>query len=519
MARKQSNNFGSFDSFVKAEKKDLFRLKPITTEFSKGSIPDSIAAANRESSWSRWRRGYELATATTYNNDYSYPFKYEIPNATTSGNPNPVVSGAFVGYPTANKEFGMHWAIWRYAGSIRCDQLTDPVSSQKLFIESVTEDANYWYVKLAGTWSASNPLPSPFYIPVPGEANGLKPANTEIFEDRIIEADGPIISKDTINPLTQTRYGYVQAVVVAINQETGVLTFKKAGSVQVTPDGVFLTPSSIGFTPGRYLITGSRYSCTCQDFTRRDYSFLSSSTGSNKKQFPRTSLSSIKPGRFELTKRDGILDNSAMTKPGEERSLGVVSPVGFELDYTVTDDNVSSVKASRDNPGVYREFGSTYVRSTSNIAIAGSRAEGPPSYQDYSSVTLNPDTDSVPQITITAVDDSWTPLLDELRYCKHIYALKFKDQVFPPEPSDFPVDIGSMVDWEQSLVAKSEKEQENIREFEQTKRALSLMDVPPYNAQSPAIFPMLQRLFNFATDRILIENFTMFDKDGNPYKP
>jgi len=516
MAKKSGSSFGSF---AQSEVSAPNGVKPITTEFSRGSVPDSLYTINRESAWSRWRRGYELATATTHNNDYSYPFRYEIPNATSSGNPAPVVSGAFVGYPTASKEFGMHWAIWRYAGSVRCDQLTDPVSSQKLFIESVTEDANYWYVKLAGTWSASNTLPPPFYIPVPGEVNGLKPANTEIFEDRIIEADGPIITKDTINPSTQTRYGYVQAVVVAIDQEAGILTFKKGGSVQVTPDGVFITPSSIGFTPGRYLITGSRYSCTCQDFTRRDYSFLSSSTGNNKRQFPRTNLSSIKPGRFELTKRDGILDNSAMTKPGEDRSLEVVSPTGFELDYTVTDDSVSSVNSTRDNPGVYREFGSTYVRSTSNIAIAGSSAEGLPSYQDYSSVTLNPDTDSIPQITITAVDDSWTPLLDELRYCKHIYALKFRDQVFPPEPSDFPVDVGSMAEWEQRLVAKSEKEQESIREFQQTKRALALMDVPPYNAQSPMIFPMLQRLFNFATDRIQIENFTMFDKDGREYTP
>ena len=45
------------------------------------------------------------------------------------------------------------------------------------------------------------------------------------------------------------------------------------------------------------------------------------------------------------------------------------------------------------------------------------------------------------------------------------------------------------------------------------------MDVPPYNCQSPMIFPMLQRLFNFATDRIEIQNFTMFDKDGQPYVP
>jgi hypothetical protein len=516
MARKSGSSFGNFAQSAVTPPNGV---KPITTEFSQGSVPDSLYTINRESAWSRWRRGYELATATTHNNDYSYQFDYEIPNSSSTGNDAIVISGAFTGYPTISKEFGMHWAIWRYAGSVRCDRLTDPVSSQKLFIESVTEDASYWYVKLAGTWSPSNPLPAPFYIPVPGEPDGLKPANTEIFEDRIITVDGPIIDKDTINPQTQTRYGYVQAVVIAINQDTGVLTFKKDGSVQVTPDGILTTPSSIGFTPGRYLITGSRYCCTCQDFTRRDYSFLASSTASNKRQFPRSSAASIKPGRFELTKRDGILDNSAMTRPGQDRTLDVVSPEGFELGYDVTDNNVGSRKATRDNPGVFRDFGSTYVRSTTDIAITGSRPDGIPGYQDYSSVVVSTDTDSIPQVTITAVDDSWAPLLDELRYCKHIYALKFKDRVFPPEPSDFPVGAGSMAAWEQTLVAKSQKEKESIAEFLQTQRALSLMDVPPYNCQSPMIFPMLQRIFNFATDRILIENFTMFDKDGRPYKP
>lgn len=516
MAKKSGNSFGDF---VKGAHFDPRQVKPITTEFSKGSVQGSLYAVNRESAWSRWRRGYELATATTYDSNYNYQFRYEIPNATTTGNPPPVLEGAFVGYPTTNKEFGMHWAIWRYAGSVRCDKLTDPVSSQKLFIESVTEDLNYWYVKLAGTWSSSNPLPSPFYISVPGEPDGLKPANTEIFEDRVITVDGEIIDKNTIDPATQKRYGYVQAVVVAINQETGVLTFKKAGSVQVTPDAVFVTPSPVGFTPGRYLITGSRYSCTCQDFTRRDYAFLSSAGENTKKRFPRSGLSSIKPGRFDLTKRDGILDNSAMTRADQNRSLEVISPEGFELNYEVTDSAVIELRSTRDNPGVYRDFGSTYTRSTSNIAIEGSESEGMPGYNDYSSITETTDKNAVEQITITAVDDIWQPLLDELRYCKHIYALKFKDQVFPPEPSDFPVGIGSMAAWEQKLVAKSEKEKQSLRNFNQTKNSLSKMDVPPYNCQSSVMFPMLQRLFNFATDRIEIQNFTMFDKNGKETTP
>ena len=516
MARKIGSSFGNFQE---TKSYTPGKIKPITTEFSKGSVPDSLYAANRESAWSRWRKGFEIATSSTHNNDYSYAFKYEVPVTTTSGNPQPVISGAFVGYPTSSKELGMHWAVWRYAGSLRCDNLTDPVSNNKLYVETVTEDSNYWYVKLTGTWSSGNPLPAPFYVPVPGEPNGLRPATTEIFEDRIVEENGAIINKNTINSATQTRYGYVQAVAVNINPFTGVITFKKAGSVQVTPDAVFISPSPIGFTPGRFLITGSRYCCTCQDFTHRDYSFIATSGEGNKKQFPKSTLSSIKPGRFELTKRDGILDNSAMTSADVNRAIEVYAPSGFTLDYTVSNDSNVDLKATRDNPGVYREFGFIYTRATTNISIPGASAEGMPAYDDYSSFQLNTDANSIPQDVLLSLSDNWTPLLDELRYCKHIYALKFKDQLFPPEPSDFPVGIGSMTAWEQRLVAQAQKEQQDLRDFRETKKALAMMDVPPYNCQSPLMYPMLQKLFNIVTDQITIENFTMFDKKGRPYVP
>jgi hypothetical protein len=508
MAKRSGNNFGDFQK-VKPFNPGI--IKPITTEFSKGSVPDSIYAANRESAWSRWRKGYELANAYTYNNEYTFSFNYEAPNTASPGNPNTVISGAFVGFPTSNKELGMHWAIWRYAGSVRTDKLTDPVSTQKLFVESVTEDLIYWYIKLAGTWSSANPLPAPFYIPVSGEINGLKPANTEIFEDRILVEDGIIITSNTINPQTQTRYGYVQAVVVAINQDTGVLTFKKAGSVYVSPDKQFISPSPVGFTPGRFLITGSRYACTCQDFTRRDYSFVMGQSNSNQKQFPRTRASVIKPGRFEVTQVDGVVDNSAMTEPGVNRDLDIYAPKGFELDYTVTNASNTDLKATRDNPGVYREFGSIYKRSTSNISTPGSTAEGMPGYDDYSSFLSVTDGNSIPQDVILSISDNWTPLLDELRYCKHIYALKFRDKLFPPEPSDFPVGITGMVEWEQKLVKQTEIKIQKDREYLKTVRSLSVMDVPPYNAQSPILFPVIQKLFNIATNKILIENFTMLN--------
>jgi hypothetical protein len=87
-------------------------------------------------------------------------------------------------------------------------------------------------------------------------------------------------------------------VATNVDPFTGIVTFKKAGSIYVTPDAVFQTPSSESFTPGRFLITGSRYGCSCQDFTHRDYSFISSSAGTDKKFFARSSASVIKPGRL-----------------------------------------------------------------------------------------------------------------------------------------------------------------------------------------------------------------------------
>jgi hypothetical protein len=208
-----------------------------------------------------------------------------------------------------------------------------------------------------------------------------------------------------------------------------------------------------------------------------------------------------------------------MTAADVDRSLEVYAPENFELDYTVTDSSVTDLKATRDNPGVYREFGYIYTRSTSNISSQGSSSEGIPVYDDYSSEIVETDADSISQDVITAVADNWTPLLDELRYCKHIYALKFRDRLFPPEPSDFPVDRESMANWEQKLVEKTTKKQTEARTFYSTQKALALMDVPPYNCQSPLLYPVLQKLLNITTDRITIDNFTMFDKNGTAYKP
>ena len=507
---KSKNNFGSFSSFTKEKDRDPFRLTPIKTEFSKGSVPDSLYSANRESAWSRWRRGYELATAAFYDNDFSYPFEYHMPDTTGSGtNLNPVISGAFVGFPTVSKEFGMHWAGWRYAGSIRSDNSVDPVSSNRLYIEAVTEDSTNWYVKLAGSWSPANKLPPPFYVPVVGQPDGLKPLITEIMEDRVLTVGGDIIDKDTINPATQKRYGYLQAVLTAINENTGILTFKKAGSVRVTPDKQYVTPSTAPFTVGRYLITGSRFCCSCQDFTHRDYAFMTNPAASDRKFFPRNRLSYVKPGRHEVITLSGVVDNNAMTSINVNRRMDVYAPSGFTVQSSGSYFNTVKENSTRDNVGVYVDFGSTYTRGTSNPAIPGSKPDGMPRYNDY----------STEQGVITSITDNWTPVLDEMRYCKHIYALKFKDETFPPEPSDFPVEAGSMAAWEQRLVENTEKDQKEIASFIMTTNALAGMDVPPYNCQSPIMMPMMQKLFNMPSDLIVMQGFTMIDKNGNRYQP
>lgn len=512
MAKKSKGTFGSFQGNQNFSPKII---KPFQTEFSKGSVPDSLYAANRESAWTRWRRGYELATATFYDNDFQYPFKYTIPvpgsTPSSVANAQPTVSGAFVGFPTKNKELGMHWAGWRYAGSLRCDNLVDPISTQRLFIEAVTEDNDYWYVKLAGSWSPANPLPPPFFVRLGGGPVGLTPITTEIMEDRVITQGGDIINADTINPNTQTRYGYVQAVLVQTGQFTGILKFRKAGSVYVTPDKQFLTPSPVGFTPGRFLITGARFCCSCQDFTRRDYAFVQANGDTTRKIFPQTNIANLKPGRYEVTSLSGKVDNSAMTSAKVNRQMDVYAPSGFAVPFSVGGSTQGN-NVNRDYPGVFRDFGAIYLRKvqqpgeTSDIKTT---ADSMPGYDDYSSSNGK----------ITAVSDNWTPLLDEFRYCKHIYALKFKDGTFPPEPSDFPVGLGLMASWEQKIVDETESDQLDAKAALMTRKSLSRMDVPPYNCQSPMMMPMMQKLFNIPSDLIVMENFVMIDKNGNEYVP
>ena len=75
-----------------------------------------------------------------------------------------------------------------------------------------------------------------------------------------------------------------------------------------------------------------------------------------------------------------------------------------------------------------------------------------------------------------------------------------------------------MVEWEQELVRRSEKDQ--AQAFENlTKYGLAYTDMPPFNCQSPMMMPMVQQLINIPSDFIQMKGFTMFDKNGNTYIP
>jgi len=515
MAKVNGTSFGSFARIDFFEPKNV---TPIRTEFSKGSVPDSIYATNRESAWSRWRRGFELYCNTIgIVETYTYPFDYSLPlppgTVIPPGSNAPKIPGIFQGFPTSNKELGMHWAGTRVAGSLRFDNVRDSTGTPAS-IASVTEDADYWYVQLTGAWSAVNPLPAPLFIKPVGPIPKQYPINGEILEDRIVSVGGTPITSETINPATQTRYGYVQAVLVSTDEVNGILKLQKQGSVESTPDGVFVTPATRSPNVSRFLMTGTRYCCSCQDFMRRDYAYMMGLGNGNQKIFPRTKVSTVKPGRHEVMTLGGVVDNSAMTSANVNRSMRVVSPSPeYNIPPSITPNSSTVSGTLRDNPGVFRDFGRTYLRNTPLPSLEGAKAEGPVLFKDYKT-TRNPDGSH----TITSLTDNWTPLLDEFRYCKHIYCLKFSEKVFPPEPSDIPVEMGSITEWEQKLVQDSSRETRKAI-YDVAVRGLSYMDVPPYNCQAPMMMPMMQKLFNIPSTFVLMSGFTMYDKNGEPYIP
>lgn len=440
MKKKHGSSFGNF---VSSPGRSSFNVKPIEAEFG-GSVPNSIYSANKESNWTRWRRGYEIAVSSTNTNAYEYPFKYQIPlppGVIPSTGEAPQIPGAFYGFPTYGKEFGMHWAGVRTAGSLRMDNIKSSnvafdtyqfdgqfedyenpgllfdeelkIVSEYASIKSVTEDDQYWYVQLNGSWSQATPLPPPLYVPIPGIPGGLRPINGEILEDRIVERGGVPITKETINPATNTRYGYVQALLVDTDPFNGILTLRKQGSVEITPDKAFVSPATRAPRVGRFFMTGTRYCCSCQDFTRREYAFMTSLKDRKNTYFPRNRPATLTPGRYErMLDRLGRLDNSAMTKGDVNRSMEVIAPApeyGIPPTVTFTSDIIPG--SNRDNPGVFRDFGSVYTRQVGDPALPGSKAEGMPVYNDYSTENNQ----------LTSLTDYWAPLLDEMRYLSLIH--------------------------------------------------------------------------------------------------
>jgi hypothetical protein len=483
---KQKDSFGSFGA---QELTNVGRIKPVTTEFSKGSVPNSILRMDRESAWTRWRRGWEISAGVGIQHALTYPFEYRVPypdgTAPTEGR-QPLILGVVQGFPTAGKEFGVHWAGCRVGAILRFDNVTDSTGTLAS-IASVTEDDEYWYVQLSGTWSSANPLPPPLYVPNPSGAP-LKPLLGEILEDRIIIPGGVPVTHETINPVTDKRYGYVQSLLIDVDGEKGILKLQKTSSFEASPDNVYLTPSTRKPNVGRYLTVGTRYACSCQDFSRRSYAFMMNLDGKERRRFPYTKPSLLKYGRHELItdQNSGAIDNRAMTDANTNRDL------------TLTSNAI-------DNPGVFSDFGGRYLRNFS----ASRRAEGPTKFVDYKAKDNQ----------IVSYSDYWSPLLDEMRYCKHIYALRFEEGILPPEPSDLPVDTEeSLTKWEQNLTHETSANKEHIRRMTGL-RAIALMDVPPKNFQSPQVLPMMQKLLNVPASFIRLENFRMQDKTGAFYNP
>ena len=497
MGSKSGSSFGSFNE--KTYLPDI-KFKPIRSEFGEGSLPDSVSRTNRDSAWSRWRRGYELATATSYTNAFDYPFTYTIPlpeGMTPGPGENPAIPGVFRGFPTKNREFGMHWAGVRVAGTVRFDNIKDHTGALAS-ISFVAQDDIYVYVTLSGDWSEAHPLPPPLYIPIPGSTTGVKSLNGEILEDRLITARGVPITRTTIDPTSQKKYGYTQYLLVDVDPFLGVLTLKKAGSVEATFDYALITPAISMPVVGRFLMTGSRYCCSCQDFSQRDYTFMTNLRNRAKVYFPVTKVSSVKPGRYEVVTSDGRVDNNAMTGVNTRRDLNIISPATeYNLPQSSGPNANTIATTTRDNPGVFRDFG--YVSAQVN---------GLPEYKDYTAKDNQ----------ITSLHDYWTPLLDEQRYCKHIYSMKFTEGVFPPEPSDLPVEPESIAAWEQDLV-KATARSDRGGMYNDMRQSLAYMDTPPYNCQSPYMLPMMQKLFNIPASFIRIEGFVMLDKNGKYYDP
>ena len=521
----------SFDRF-KFDSGSNYRVKPIKAEFG-GSIPNSIYNYDEQSAWLRWRRGWELATSDIAHAAYTYDFKYLIPQTSGAideiGARSPEMTGTFKGFPTPNKELGMHWTGVIEAGNLRFDNLLDvsgvrlavsgEAHPQTLFSGVSQDNARYWYIQLSGTFStvSGEQVPPPLLVTFSG-GDTAKPIVGDILEDKIITVSGEAIDSNTRDPATNIRYGFVQAVLTGVDEYQGILQFEKRGSVQSTIDGVQITPSRIPPHSGRFLQTGRRFCCTCQDFTRRDYAYISTLGQRRGRNFPVTAPGATTPGRYEQLKRFDELTQAAQiqwTQYFVENNLfELVAPSGYALEEVTSGQIEKDIRLPanlyRDFPGIFADFGSIYTRGFgNNESNTSGIAEGMPSYGDYKESGE----------TIYEINDDWTFTLNQYRFCKHIQALRYMRGEFPIEPSDYPfATADDLVTWEDDLIEKTQKAQkkafENFAYY-----GMSHMDVPPFNVESPIMVSMTQKLFNFPAQFVRLQRFVMIDKNGREYLP
>ena len=448
------------------------------------AVPGSHGNYNRQSGYLRWLRGFEIAQAISLDSPWYLPFFYELNTESNNSEEKPQIPGVFVGFPTPNKELGMHWTAVRLAGSLRTDNLRT-TNSNGLKIEYTELTDEFITIKLEGEWSENNPLPPPFFIDIPNAPQ--YPLVGEIFEDRILEENGELITRDSLNETTGLRYGYVSAVLAEVRPYDGILRFRRPGSVWTSPDRVLVSPSSTGFHPGRWLSTGARYCCSCQDFLGRDYAWISklqaeSATGRARgRYFPYTKTKQIKIGKKERIIFDGTNKENlqAQIRVSENQLLEVYDDV-------------------RDSPGLFEDFGATYTNNSTS----------PPIFNDYK-IDQNGN--------VVYESNFWTQTLDTLRYCKHIYALKFASNDLTPEPSDYPIGV-SLTEIEHAMVRERKKTQDAY--IQRAEYGIAYMDIPPYNVETKMMMPIITKLFNLPSSFIKTGGFLMQDPiTGETYQP
>ena len=150
---------------------------------------------------------------------------------------------------------------------------------------------------------------------------------------------------------------YVGFTVTGSDATTKEIIFQRKdsyGAKTVSGSTATVVPAHRGFKVGRYLTTELRWQCSCQDYTkRRGYNLFEDRT---KKKFPVTPVENLRPGQ------------------------------------TLSKDN--SLSDTRDNPGVFEDFGYTTVNNFYQI----------PEYEDKAEFS------------------SQNLMYYQPRWCKHIYA-------------------------------------------------------------------------------------------------